>query len=544
MGLIISNKRWVHGMVLIMLLNCTLWSRVAMQPTGTWQLLLNNAGIASMHSAVTRFNTVIMLDRTNIGPSRINLPNGRCRDNPKDLTLKHDCTAHSVMFRLDTNKVRALFIQTDTWCSSGQFIADGTMLQTGGDYEGLQKIRRLAPCAATGTCDWVEDANTELADGRWYATNQLLPDGRVIVIGGRGVYTYEFVPKARGEGSFPLQLLKDTDDSQHDNFYPYVHLLPNGNLYIFANRDSIEFNYKTRTVVRKFPTIPGEPRNYPSSGSSVLLPLDGDNGFQTAEVLVCGGSQAGAFRQPAKQLPASQTCGRMVVTAGNPNWAMENMPLRRCMGDMLLLPSREVLIINGAGSGSAGFGFASNPVLSPVIYKSFAAADRRFRTLNATTIPRVYHSTANLLPDARVFVAGSNTHQYYTFTGNLPTELRVEAFSPPYLDRVWNSQRPNIMQAPVRIRHGQIFTVVFGLGAAVTNLEMNLLSAPFSTHSFSQGQRLLKLKLAAPVRVSANSYSVVVTAPTNGNIAPPAYYMLFPVIKGIPGKAAWIQVTN
>jgi hypothetical protein len=40
---------------------------------GTWEILLQNAGIASMHSAVTRFNTVVLLDRTDIGASQIPL---------------------------------------------------------------------------------------------------------------------------------------------------------------------------------------------------------------------------------------------------------------------------------------------------------------------------------------------------------------------------------------------------------------------------------------------------------------------------------------
>jgi hypothetical protein len=41
--------------------------------TGTWEILLQNAGIASMHSAVTHFNTVVLLDRTDIGASQIPL---------------------------------------------------------------------------------------------------------------------------------------------------------------------------------------------------------------------------------------------------------------------------------------------------------------------------------------------------------------------------------------------------------------------------------------------------------------------------------------
>ena len=37
----------------------------------------------------------------------------------------------------------ALFIFTNTWCSSGQFMANGTMVQMGCDFEGNLKIRIL-----------------------------------------------------------------------------------------------------------------------------------------------------------------------------------------------------------------------------------------------------------------------------------------------------------------------------------------------------------------------------------------------------------------
>jgi hypothetical protein len=106
------------------------------------------------------------------------------------------------------------------------------------------------------------------------------------------------------------------------------------------------------------------------------------------------------------------------------------MPIRRTMGDMINLPNGEVLIINGAQNGFQGWGKAGNPALNPVSYNP---ANGRYTVQAKTTIPRMYHSTANLLADGRVLVAGSNTHQFYTYNKAYPTELRVEAFSPPYL---------------------------------------------------------------------------------------------------------------
>jgi hypothetical protein len=51
---------------------------------GSWEVVVQNAGIASMHTAVTHFGNVVLLDRTNIGPSLLPLPKGICRDNRLD----------------------------------------------------------------------------------------------------------------------------------------------------------------------------------------------------------------------------------------------------------------------------------------------------------------------------------------------------------------------------------------------------------------------------------------------------------------------------
>lgn len=510
---------------------------------GSWKLLVHNAGIASMHTAVTHYGTVVFLDRTNIGPSQINLTNGVCRDNPNDLTLTHDCTAHSVLFTPGRNSIRPLFIYTDTWCSSGQFFSDGTLVQTGGDNDGLTKVRRFTPCPSDGSCNWVEAADVSLQDGRWYATNQLLPDGRQIVIGGRSVFTYEFIPPNGSSKTF-LPFLKQTDDAQNDNYYPFVHLLPDGNLFIFANRESIVYNYKTSTVVKTFPTIPGEPRNYPSAGSSVMLPLTAADSYKSAEVLVCGGAQLDCFLYPAPFPNASQTCGRISVTSDSPTWEMEYMPFRRAMGDMLFVASGDVLIVNGAQNGCQGWGNAVNPALSPVIYQADADAGSRFVIQAATTIPRVYHSTANLLPDGRVLIAGSNTHQFYTFTGDFPTELRVEAFSPSYLDAANDGSRPSVTKAPTNIVYGKQFSLQVAVSTPPSaKFGINLISSPFTTHSYSQGLRFLRLEVSGQTRMGGNSYVVTATAPTGPTVAPPAYYMLLVENKGIPSTASWVQMT-
>lgn len=512
------------------------------QLPGTWELLVPNVGIASMHTAVTRFNTVVLLDRTNIGPSRKMLPRGRCRNDRNDDVLKHDCYAHSVVFDLQTNTIRPLMILTDTWCSSGQFLPDGTLLQNGGDLDGAKKFRKFRPCEASGFCDWEELTDAQLVNGRWYSTNQILPDGSVIIVGGRGANTVEYYPP-RKNGAVLLPFLADAEDNQMDNLYPYVHLLPDGNLFIFANNKAVSYDHTGNTIVREYPQLDGGPRNYPSAGSSAMLALQGD--YSTAVIVVCGGAQYGAFTQRSTDTPAHGSCGRIVATEPDPVWQMEDMPFGRIMGDMVMLPTGEVLIINGAQAGTQGFEMASNPCLNPVLYRPDQPVGLRFMTLNPGTVPRMYHSTANLLPDGRILLAGSNPHYFYNFKREYPTELRVEAFSPEYLSPDRANVRPVIEGIPETVRYGEVFEVVVSVSLPVVGiLEVNLGNAPFATHSFSQGQRLVKLAVTPTSPDGSGRYKICCTAPPNGKVAPPGYYMAFAVNQGVPSVARWIHLAS
>uniref|UniRef100_A0A5B7BK86 Aldehyde oxidase GLOX n=1 Tax=Davidia involucrata TaxID=16924 RepID=A0A5B7BK86_DAVIN len=509
---------------------------------GTWELLVANAGIASMHTAVTRFNTVVLLDRTNIGPSRKMLRKGHCRYDPNDAVLKRDCYAHSVQFDPQTNQIRPLMILTDTWCSSGQFLPDGTLLQTGGDMDGVRKIRQFTPCESTALCDWKELQDVELAQGRWYATNQILPDGSVIIVGGRAANSVEFFPPKHG-GAVHFPFLADVADNQMDNLYPYVHLLPNGNLFVFANNKAVMYDYNDNIIVRNYPPLDGGPRNYPSAGSSVMLALEGD--YSTAVIVVCGGAQYGAFIERSTDTPAHGSCGRIVATQPDSVWEMENMPFGRIMGDMVMLPTGDVLVINGAQAGTQGFEMASNPCFYPLLYRPAQPVGLRFMTLTPGSVPRMYHSTANLLPDGRVLIAGSNPHYFYKFKSGFQTELRIEAFSPEYLSADRANIRPVLEETPETIRYGEVFNVFVSVSLPVVGIvEVNLGSAPFATHSFSQGQRLVKLAVTSALPSGVGRYNIGCTAPPDGKVAPPGYYMVFAVNQGVPSVARWVQLVS
>lgn len=91
------------------------------------------------------------------------------------------------------------------------------------------------------------------------------------------------------------------------------------------------------------------------------------------------------------------------------------------------------------------------------------------------------------------------------------------------------------------MRYGLSYTLSYNRrrpkNEVTTVVECNLNSSPFVTHSYAQGQRQLKLK------TEIMGTKLVITAPPNGNVAPPQYYMLFLVVNGIPSRGKWVQVT-
>ena len=133
---------------------------------GQWQLVQKSIGIVAMHMQLLQNDRVVIFDRTDFGLSNLSLPNNRCRQNPKEMAVKTDCTAHSIEYDVASNTFRALFVQTDVWCSSGSVSPDGTLVQTGGFNDGDRTVRTFFPCTTT-TCDWQEFSG-ELAARRWY----------------------------------------------------------------------------------------------------------------------------------------------------------------------------------------------------------------------------------------------------------------------------------------------------------------------------------------------------------------------------------------
>ncbi|CAL1414344.1 unnamed protein product [Linum trigynum] len=519
---------------------------------GKFELFTDNSGVCAMHAIVLpNCDHVLMYDATIWRISKILLPNGQCRV-LNETTGEKDCYAHSVLLNIKNVELVPLELHTDTWCSSGGLTVDGNLISTGGFQGGANTVRHLDNCPKSV---WREYPSA-LAAPRWYSTQAQLADGRMIVIGGRAAQSFEYIPQQEGTSNtkpFFFDFLQQTTDPDENNLYPFVFLSPDKN--VFANNRSVLLNPNTNTVVKEFPVLPGGHRNYPASGMAVLLPLEvkteDPNEVPDAEVLVCGGSaHIDSYTLASKNMfyEALQDCGRLKITRPNPNWRRELMPTSRVMGDMVILPTGEVLIVNGAQRGASGWGFARDPNLTPVLF-NYKSPDKThlFRELTPTTIPRMYHSTAVVLPEGKVLIAGSNTNNGYIYDAMYPTELRVEKFSPPYFSPSRADKKPKIVDGgcPKTMTYGQQVTIKIELNEKkvfLKNFKVTMYVPAFTTHGVAMNQRLVKLLVKDAVNVGEGRYDVTCMAPPSSAVAPEGYFMLSVVHHMLPTEAVWVQL--
>ncbi|XP_050375884.1 aldehyde oxidase GLOX1-like [Argentina anserina] len=530
---------------------------------GTWDLLLEDSGVSVMHINLLQTNKVMFYDAAAFHISKIKLPNNDCIP-WEDQSQKQFCDdwAHAVEYDIEKNTIRPLKVDTDPWCSSGGIMPDGRFISTGGWFKGIRSTRYFTPCT-DGKCDF-KTYPEALADKRWYATQITLADGRLFLVGGRGAYSYEYVlPEGQDNTNMIKSLfLDETTEMDENNLYPFVYQTsdPN-NVYIFTNDRSILFNTKTNKQVKEFPKLPGGSRNYPASGMSVLLPIElkeQNPADIPLDVLICGGAPKDAFRksmnEPREFVPALDDCAKMRITDPNPVWETDKMPTKRVMGDMLHLPTGDLLIINGAMAGSSAWYQAEEPNFTPHIYNPRFPKGQRFFNMAPSKIARLYHSTSAVLPSGKILVAGSNPNDRYLFApdekSKYLTEMRLEIFNPPYMDKALDIHRPviNADATDKKLKYGATFGVQFKLNEAdkptKNDIKLHMYAVPFTTHGYSMNQRMLVLAIKDFKPEGPGVYRLTALAPPSGALAPPGYYLLFPVHRGAPGAAVWVSINQ
>jgi hypothetical protein len=197
---------------------------------------------------------------------------------------------------------------------------------------------------------------------------------------------------------------------------------------------------------------------------------------------------------------------------------------------MVALPDGTFMIMNGAKAGVAGFGLASNPNLNALLYDPTKPVGSRISILGNTTIARMYHSEATLLPDGRVLISGSDPE-----TPGLPEELRIEVYIPPYLNQ--NLRQPVVTMSHRDWAYGQSYQITVQLFQGTTStMKVSLVGATSSTHGNAMGGRTLFPAF------SCTGNTCTVTAPPNAFVSPPGWHQLFILDGPTPSHSVWVRV--
>ncbi len=249
----------------------------------------------------------------------------------------------------------------------------------------------------------------------------------------------------------------------------------------------------------------------PYNGSAVM--------YRPGKILYTGGGT------PLNSTSPAQTGAQTIdLTSASPTWqATSPMHAARYAHTLTVLPDGKVLAVGGGTNldqQNVAGGERSTEIWDPATgaWTSMAPADA----------PRVYHSTAVLMPDGRVLVGGGGAAEGPVSPG----EPTAQYYSPPYLTK---GARPTISSAPSSASYGSSITVDTPDASSIASVALVSLGA--DTHTLDMNQHFV------PLSFSRNAGSLSIDIPSSANLAPPGYYMLFLVNgAGVPAVAPFVQI--
>jgi FtsP/CotA-like multicopper oxidase with cupredoxin domain/sugar lactone lactonase YvrE len=392
---------------------------------------------------------------------------------------------------------------TDVFCAGQTILPDGRVLVAGGTqrydpFVGLSSALLFDPISEQWT--FVHS----MKNGRWYPTLMTLGDGRGFVASGGGspeneIYSNPTGWSVAGPGiGWPL--------------YPHLHLLKDGRAFHSGMRlggsgmqpgflNPITGAYASLPAAA---VPPGFNFGARDQGATVLLPP-----AQDQKIMVMGGGN-----------PSINAVHIIDTDAPTPKYvAAPSMLRNRIHVNAVILPDRTVVATGGSG-------IAEDALTASTEAEIYDPATNTWTTGARARVPRMYHSVALLLPDARVLTAGSNPSRRND-------EMRLEIYHPPYLFR---GPRPCIEQAPEQITLGASFTVHAPNAGDIKWI--SLVRPMATTHSYDSDQRLIDIPFRRSGVCKLNAHM-----PENPNLVPPGYYMLFVVNqRGVPSVASWVHV--
>lgn len=443
----------------------------------------------------------------------------------------------------------------DLFCTGMTILPDGRVMALGASEWHTQP--NLEPFVRGGSDARLYDPATnswerksDMLFDRWYASAVTLPDGRALVASGIGSLTNINEQWPQLETYDPAEdtwtYLEGADKLLP--LYARLMVVPGGPL-----KGQLFYN-TVGTLWAPFGEHPRQLEWATQSGLDLDAPGWTDKGLSAygirtnaatvAQVLDAERDYAPrfvTFGGTLMQEPIATPFSETIDLASDPpsNAMAANLHQPRWHLNGVLLPDDSILAIGGGLYDNVVFyGQPNVPILTAELYDP--AADT-WTELAGMSVPRIYHSTALLLPDGRILVGGHvpdpNPFKPARDTVNPQiVEKRLEIFEPPYLFR---GARPVIEQAPGNLSYGDAFQVTVNDPAQVRDVV--LMKPGSTTHALDSNQRGIRLTYA----VAADG-TLTVQAPPDSIVAPPGHYMLFVLGQGeggwVPSVARFLHV--
>ncbi|MDX6393162.1 MAG: hypothetical protein QOJ73_4225 [Streptosporangiaceae bacterium] len=398
------------------------------------------------------------------------------------------------------------------FCDGAAQLPDGRIIVIGG-YGGLSTgqigiVDTNIFDPATNT--WSRVANMNLP--RWYPTLTELPDGRYVAISGNSTTSSSWAdtPEVYDPTANTWTLLSKISTSQvHEEEYPFSYLIPNGNVLNIGPSEDVthELNVDSQTW-----TQIGGASGVVNGSSIQYLP---------GKILYSGGASS-----VINTASAQANTAVLDTNAATPVWTQTAPMLHpRVYHTLTMLANGQVLAVGGGTTSDQSVG--TTGVLPTEIW------DPTSETWSAAApiaTARNYHSTAVLMPDGRVLVAGGGHYSGL----NAQAQESAQIYSPSYL---FNGPRPTIASAPPVTTYGSTISVSTPDAASITGV--NLVSLGTDTHQMDMNQHFV------PLSFTAGSGSLNVTMPSSSAVAPPGHYMLFIINKqGTPSMANIVGISQ
>ena len=399
----------------------------------------------------------------------------------------------------------------DIFCSAQVLLPDGRVMVIGGhDCDGPHLGIAMVNFFDPRTMTWTRGPDMDFR--RWYPTATLLANGKVLVTGGSVFTTTDYVPIPELYDPVTNTWTRlDAANAVIPN-YAFMFQMPDGRMLAAGSDEAkmatriLDLNTQTWSTVD--PTIL-------DAGSAVM--------YLPGKVMKTGSSYLSPPADNGGSVPSAATTYVLDMTAPSPAWQQtESMEFPRTHLNLTILPDGTVL----ATGGSTDIG-GVNPANAVYAAELWDPATQTWTTLSSAQVPRLYHSTATLLPDGRVVSAGGG-HNYF----NNIAYPNAEFFSPPYL---FQGARPAVTSAPEVLNYSANFFVATPDAADIA--KVSLIRNGSVTHAFNMEQRYV------PLSFSTASGGLNITAPADASLAPPGTYMLFLVNwQGVPSIASFVNL--